>query len=122
MVGEKVGDVYDRGMSGEGPQYSNQIGSEPAPAPGPGQTDYSKQWAEYYRSVSTTPELGYDMLDQDHLSFTLNNFYFYFYNYLEKVLQHFDLLCRQHLSHVLYFISSTSSSSSCCTSSGPWAC
>ena len=83
MVGEKVGDVYDRGMSGEGPQYSNQIGSEPASAPGPGQTDYSKQWAEYYRSVSTTPELGYDMLeclekenDQVHLSFTLNNFYF----------------------------------------------
>merc|ERR1712029_1269775 len=56
MVGEKVGDVYDRGMSGGGPQYSNQIGSEPASAPGPGQTDYSKQWAEYYRSLGMLKE------------------------------------------------------------------
>ena len=54
MVSEKVGDVYDRGYSGDYLQFSNnQIGSDPhqPPPPPPGQTDYSQQWAEYYRSI-----------------------------------------------------------------------
>ena len=54
MVSEKVGDVYDRGYSGDYLQFSNnQIGSDPhqPPPPPPGQTDYSQQWAEYYRFV-----------------------------------------------------------------------
>ena len=62
MVSEKVGDVYDRGYSGDYLQFSNnQIGSDPhqPPPPPPGQTDYSQQWAEYYRFVfytsSTSP-------------------------------------------------------------------
>ena len=54
LVSEKVGDVYDRGYSSaSGPYqpFSNQIGSDLrlTPAPGPGHTDYSQQWAEYYR-------------------------------------------------------------------------
>ena len=54
MVSEKVGDVYDRGFSGgDYSQFSNnQIGSELPP----GQTDYSKEWAEYYRSLGMLKE------------------------------------------------------------------
>ena len=53
MVSEKVGDVYDRGFAGgDYSQVSNQIGSELLP----GQTDYSKQWAEYYRSLGMLKE------------------------------------------------------------------
>merc|ERR1711868_266516 len=59
MVSEKVGDVYDRGYSGDYLQFSNnQIGSDPLqpPPPPPGQTDYSAQWAEYYRSMGKYKE------------------------------------------------------------------
>merc|ERR1711868_69527 len=59
MVSEKVGDVYDRGYSGDYLHFSNnQIGSDPLqpPPPPPGQTDYSQQWAEYYRSMGKYKE------------------------------------------------------------------
>ena len=54
MVSEKVGDVYDRGFSGGdySPFSNSQIGSELLP----GQTDYSKEWAEYYRSLGMLKE------------------------------------------------------------------
>ena len=54
MVSEKVGDVYDRGFNGGdySPFSNSQIGSELLP----GQTDYSKEWAEYYRSLGMLKE------------------------------------------------------------------
>ena len=63
MVSEKVGDVYDRGFAGgDYSQVSNQIGSELLP----GQTDYSKQWAEYYRSLGMLKEA--EIIEQQMLS------------------------------------------------------
>merc|ERR1712112_747823 len=69
MVSEKVGDVYDRGYSGDYLQFSNnQIGSDPhqPPPPPPGQIDYSQQWAEYYRSLGMLKEA--EIIEQQMLS------------------------------------------------------
>jgi len=69
MVSEKVGDVYDRGYSGDYLHFSNnQIGSDPLqpPPPPPGQTDYSQQWAEYYRSLGMLKEA--EIIEQQMLS------------------------------------------------------
>jgi len=71
LVSEKVGDVYDRGYARDYIHMANnQIGSdirisqlsqlshgsaEPASGSG-GQTDYSQQWAEYYRSLGMLKE------------------------------------------------------------------
>jgi len=74
LVSEKVGDVYDRGYARDYIHMANnQIGSDlrmshgsAEPGSASGQTDYSQQWAEYYRSLGMLKEA--EIIEQQMLA------------------------------------------------------